>query len=188
MKDATGAVIPDAKIAAVQVETGNRFETVSNPTGFFIFPSVQPGRYRLAAESAGLENWEGELLLESGQEAAIDPVLKVGGTTTQITVAGDVTPLVTTTSATISNVVERARIEELPLNGRFFQGLLALTTPGLEGSAGTPQPYGLREQVVQFVQDGASMTNANIGQITLRPPGLDTIQEYRVDMSVPSAR
>lgn len=188
VKDASGAIIPNAKIVAVQVETGNSFETVSNPTGFFMFPSVQPGKYRLTAESSGLEKWQGELLLQSGQEAVIDPVLKVGGTSTAITVAGDVTPLVTTTSATLSNVVERARIEELPLNGRFFQNLLTLTTPGLEGGASAPQPYGLRDQVVQFVQDGASITDANVGQVTTRPPGLDTIQEYRLDMSVPSAK
>src|SRR5438874_1398936 len=119
VKDASGAVISNAKVLAEQVETGNSFHTESNQVGFFIFPSVQPGKYRVTAESAGMEKWQGQLELLSGQDAVIEPLLKVGGTVTQLTVAGDVTPLVTTTSPTLSNVVERARIEELPLNGRF---------------------------------------------------------------------
>ena len=86
----------------------------------------------MTAESPGLEKWQGELQLLTGQEAVVEPVLKVGGTTTQVTVAGDVTPLITTTSPTLATVVERQRIEELPLNGRFFQNLITQTTPGLE--------------------------------------------------------
>ncbi len=190
-KDASGAVVPNAKVVAEHVETGTSQETQSNGVGFFIFPSAQPGRYRVTAESPGLEKWQGELQLQTGQEAAIEPVLKVGGTATAVTVAGDVTPLVTTTSASLSNVVERARIEELPLNGRYFQSLILQTTPGLEvglTSDRSPQPYGLRDGVVQFLQDGAQITDANLNYLTSRPPGLDTVQEYRVEMSVPAAK
>ena len=145
----------------------------------------------MIAESPGLEKWQGDLQLLTGQEAVVEPVLKVGGTTTQVTVAGDVTPLVTTTSPTLASVLERQRIEELPLNGRFFQNLLTQTTPGLEAGtsgAGSPQPYGLRDGTVQFVQDGVAITDANLAALTTRPPGMDTIQEYRVEMSVPSAK
>ena len=44
-----------------------------------------------------------------------------------MTVAGDVTPLITTTSPTLSSVVERARIEELPLNAGKSLNLLEVT-------------------------------------------------------------
>ncbi len=188
VKDASGAVIPNARIAAEHVETGTTVETVSNQTGFFIFPSAQTGKYRITAEAPGLEKWQAELQLQTGQDAAIEAVLAVGATSTQIVVAGDVTPLLTTTSPSLATVVERQRIEELPLNGRFFQNLIAQTTPGLEGGAGTPKPYGLREGSLQFVQDGVPINNANVSQLTTRPPGLDTIQEYRVEMSVAPAR
>ena len=50
------------------------------------------------------------------------------------------------------------------------------------------KPYGLRDGTVQFVQDGVSITDANLAALTTRPPGMDTIQEYRVEMSVPSAK
>src|SRR5205085_2715802 len=131
--DATEAVIPNARIVAEHVETGTRLSTQSNRDGFFLFPSTRTGKYRVTAEAAGLEKWQGEFELQIGQEVVLSPVLKIGGTSTQITVAGDVTPLVTSTGPTLATIVERQRIEELPLNGRFFQNLVQQTTPGLEG-------------------------------------------------------
>ncbi|MCL4402001.1 MAG: carboxypeptidase-like regulatory domain-containing protein [Acidobacteria bacterium] len=189
--DQSGALVPNAKIVAVHVETGNSFNTVSNQAGFFIFPSMQIGQYRVTAELAGMEGWQSHLVLQAGQNAAIAPVLKVGSTATEITVAGDVTPLLTTTSPTLATVVDRKRIEELPVNGRYFYNLLLITTPGLEnGDYGVQnaQVYGLRDTTMQWLQDGAPMKDANTGAIVKRPPGLDTIQEYRVELSVPSAK
>jgi Carboxypeptidase regulatory-like domain len=189
--DPSGSSIPNAKVVALQIETGISLRTSTNPAGFFIFPSVQPGRYRVTAESPGMEQWEGDLQLQTGQQAVISPLLKIGATSTKINVAGDVTPLVTTTNPTLATIVERARIDELPLNGRFIQNLLTVTTPGLEGGAvgaQSPQAYGLRDQTVKFVQDGVQINDVNTGNISTRPPGIDTIQEFRVEMSVPSAK
>ena len=132
VKDPTDAVVPNAAVVAVHVETGSTFKTTSNATGFFILPAMQIGKYHVSAESPGMEKWEADLELEAGQDAVIAPTLKVGGTASQVTVAGDVTPLVTTNSPTLASVADRDRIDQLPLNGRFFQNLLIVTTPGLE--------------------------------------------------------
>ena len=69
-------------------------------------------------------------------------------TSEQVTVAGDVTPSITTTSPTLATVVERARIEQLPLNGRSIQNLLTVTVPGLEGPTSQPRVYGLRDSAM----------------------------------------
>jgi hypothetical protein len=193
VRDSSGAVIPGVGVTVRHIETGNTFTGQTNTAGLFVFPSLQTGRYAIIAEMSGFEPWRGELELSTGQDAALDAVLGIAGSATQITVAGDVTPLLVTANPTLSSLVERQRIEELPLNGRFFQNLLTLTTPGLEvgqgaNSPGTPQPYGLRDGSVQFVQDGVSITDANVSSITSRPPGMDSIQELRVVMSVPPAR
>jgi len=90
----------------------------------------------------------------------------------------------TTTQATIANVVERERIEQLPLNGRLFTSLIAQTTPGVEGD----RVNGLRTTSMEFVQDGATLNQRNVGGAPARPPGLDTIQEVRVETSVSSAK
>jgi len=66
VKDASGAVIPNARVRAEDIATGNSFNTESNRDGFFIFPSAQPGTYRVTAESPGLEKWQGDLQLLTG--------------------------------------------------------------------------------------------------------------------------
>src|SRR5207247_3555675 len=91
-------------------------------------------------------------------------------------------------SPTLATVVERARIEQLPLNQRNIQTLLQLTVPGLEGSSSQPKVYGLRDSAMEILQDGVNLQDRNTGAIQSRPPGLDTIQEFRVETSVSSAK
>jgi hypothetical protein len=168
-------------------ETARQYLTLTNSVGFYLVPSLQMGPYSIAIESAGMETWKGDLLLQTGQTAEINAVLKVAAAATEITVAGDVTPLVTTTSPTLSNVVERTRIEQLPLSGRFFQSLVLMTTPGVEGAAAAPLLWGLR-WATEFMQDGAVLANRETGEIMGRPPGLDTVQELRVETNNSSAK
>jgi hypothetical protein len=188
VKDTSGAVVTGAKVAITQAQTAHRHETVTNGAGFFLIPSLQPGGYKISVEAPGMQSWQGELTLQVGQNAVVDPVLNVAASVTQIQVVGDVTPLVTTTSATLGNVVERARIDQLPLNGRFFQTLVQATTPGLEGASSSPRVFGLRPTSMEFLQDGAVLTNRDTGELSGRPPGLDTIEEFRVETSNSSAK
>lgn len=190
VRDPSGAVIPAVAITAEHVSTARRYETQSTAAGLYVFPTVPTGEYRIVAQMAGLETWRGNLLLQTGQTAVVDIAMKVGGTATEVTVvadAADVTPLLTTTQPTLANVVERQRIEQLPLNGRFFQNLVQLTTPGVEGT-GAPRVYGLRAGSMEFTQDGASLNHRNTNNISARPPGVDTINEFRVETSVSSAK
>ncbi len=190
VKDPTGAVIPAAKVTLEQIATARKYLSESNERGAYVFPSVPPGDYRIAVESAGLEPFRGSFLLQAGQAAVVDAVLKVSSTSTEVTVSADgvdVTPILTTTQPTLANVVERQRIEQLPINGRFFQNLIQITTPGVEGT-GTPRVYGLRGGAMEFMQDGASLNHRNSGSISARPPGVDTINEFRVETSVSSAK
>src|SRR5207237_39797 len=95
----------------------------------------------------------------------------------------------TTTNSTLATVVERQRIEQLPLNGRAVQSLIQTTTPGLEGTNNTqPRVFGLRDSAMEFVQDGVVLDDRNTGNIQLRPPGLDTVQEFRVETKTSSAK
>jgi hypothetical protein len=180
------AVIPKAAVTIVHTATARQYATTTNEVGFYLFPSLQTGAYQITVESPGMEMWKGELTLVSGQSAQVDPVLRPGATTTTVTVAGDVTPLVTTNSATISTVIERERIEQLPLNGRFITTLLYMTTPGVE-SGSVPRVYGLR-YATELLQDGAVLENREWQSIPARPPGLDTIAEFRSETNNSSAK
>ena len=186
--DGTGAVVPGATVEAVHVQTGSSFKIVTSDVGFFLIPSLQPGDYRVTVGLTGMNSWQGQLLLRVGQTAVLSPVLQVRQAAEEITVVGDITPLVTTTTPTVATVVERERIDQLPLNGRSIQTLLAITVPGLEGSASQPKVYGLRDSAMDIVQDGVGLQDRNTGAIQSRPPGLDTVQEFRVETSVSSAR
>jgi hypothetical protein len=188
VRDSTGAAVPGAQVIVLHVQTAREFDTVTNTVGFYLFPSLQTGTYKVTARLAGMQLWQGELLLQVGQTAVVDPVLLPGTPATDITVVGDVTPLVTTTNPTLGNTLERARIEQLPLNGRFFQTLVQQTTPGLEGASASPRVYGLRSTSMEFLQDGAVLTNRDTGELSGRPPGLDTIDEFRVETSNSSAK
>lgn len=106
------------------IETGARNPTRANDSGRYVFPSLQPGRYKLTARHPGMQSWEGELLLQTGQTAELDIPLEVLTATTQITVAGEVSSMLTTTNATLSTTIEHQRVEQLPLNGRSLVSLI----------------------------------------------------------------
>lgn len=186
VKDATGAVVPKAKVTVVHTATTRQYASETNEIGFYLFPAMQSGSYQISVESPGMEVWKGELNLAAGQAAAVETLLKPGSTVTSVTVAGDVTPLVTTTSPTLATVIERERIEQLPLNGRFITTLIYLTTPGVEAGS-VPRVYGLR-YATELLQDGAVLENREWQSIPARPPGLDTIAEFRSETNNSSAK
>src|SRR5215510_7482240 len=185
VKDASGAAVPGAKVTITHTPTTRQYNTIATEVGFYIFPSVQTGPYQMTVEAPGMETWKGELTLQVGQIAEISPALKIGATATEVTVAGNVSPMVTTTSPTLATVVERARIEQLPLNGRFIQNLI-YAIPGFESSS-VPRVFGLRF-ATELLQDSAILINRQWQTIPARPPGLDTIEEFRAETSNSSAK
>jgi hypothetical protein len=186
VRDATNAVLPGAKVTITHTQTARQYATTTTAVGFYLFPSVQVGAYQVMVEAAGMETWQGQLTLQVGQSAEVNPSLKVASTVTEVTVAGDVTPLVTTTSPILANMVERERIEQLPVNGRFIQNLIYMTTPGLESSGGL-RVFGIRHGF-ELLQDGAVLENRQWQTIPARPPSLDTIAEFRAETSNSSAK
>lgn len=153
VKDASGAVIPAAKVSVTHVATGRVYETTTNEVGFYAFPPAQLGEYSIRIEAAGMETFTGKFLLQTGQTAVVDAALKVGSSVTEVTVTGEVAQLVTTTAPTLAAVTDRARIEQLPISGRMFQSLVAQTTPGIDGESFVPRVWGIRWGV-EFLQIG----------------------------------
>src|SRR4051812_6106275 len=68
VSDSTGAVVPNAAVALSNPQTGGKFETTTNGTGVYIFPSIQAGDYKLNVSAAGLQKWEANATLRAGQE------------------------------------------------------------------------------------------------------------------------
>ena len=118
VRDQTQAVIAKAAVTLTNTATGVIARTSTNEAGFYIFAGVVPGHYRLTAEAANMRNFAATLTVQVQQPAVIDPVLEVGTTLTTVVVQ-DVTPLLTIANPTLGHVLERQRIEQLPINGRF---------------------------------------------------------------------
>ena len=91
--------------------------------------------------------------------------------------------MTTLDSPTLGHVLERQRIDQLPINGRNVFSLLQ-TVPGMEGI----RAYGLREGSQELILDGSAIGDRVYGGTPRRPPGLDTIQEFKVENNNSSAK
>jgi hypothetical protein len=189
VKDATGAVVPNAKVSLVHTATNNQRTSVTNDVGFYLFPAIDIGEYRVTVESPGMETWSGTLILVAGQTAEVETVLKAGSTSTKLEVTGEIATLVTTTAATLATVVETERIEQLPIDGRSITSLLYMTTPGVltDPNGFMPRVYGLRN-ASELMEDGAIQQNGEWGGLPYRQPGLDTVAEFRSETNNSSAK
>src|SRR5262245_43268740 len=86
VRDASNAVIPNAHISLTSTATNVRTTTVSNAEGFYLLAGVTPGKYVLAAESPGMQKYEGNVAVQVGQSVVIDPSLGPQGTATTVEV------------------------------------------------------------------------------------------------------
>jgi hypothetical protein len=183
--DEAQAVIPKAKVTLTNIATNVARTTESNEAGIYVFPGVIPGEYKVAAEFTGMQRFEGKLTVRLQQDAVVDATLQVGTTATAVEVR-DVTPLVRVDAPTLGHALERKRIEQLPINGRGYQALLA-TVPGVD-STGIIQSYGMRTNTSTTLFDGAPVNEIWEGWDFGRPPGLDAIQEVQVELNNSSAK
>ena len=185
VRDATSSVIPNAKVTLQNKATNVAQSTQTSSVGVYYFGAVRPGDYTLTVENQGFKKWLGTLLLEAGQSAVIDPNLEVGGVDAIVEVTG-AAPIIATEGAQISDVKDALRIHQLPLNGRLVTNLFDLT-PGMEGG-GNPRSNGLKVGSVEMSLDGISQVDRFGGGMARVQPGLDTIQEYRVETAGSNAQ
>lgn len=188
VRDSTGAVIPDASVTLTNSNTNQSRTSKTNESGIFVLPGVIPGPYRVVVELPGMQRYEATLTVQVQQDVNLEPVLNVGQTATEIVVK-DVTPLLSTDKPSISHVLERQRIQQLPINGRAITSLMYATVPGVEtsGNAGM-RAYGMRMGTMVFVFDGTQHNEAWEGWSQQRPPGLDAVEEFKVEINNASAK
>ena len=186
--DQTNAVVPGAAVTLTNTNTNAARSSKTNEAGVYVFPGVTPGPYRVIVESSGMQKYEGALTVQVQQDVTVDPVLTVEQTASEIAVK-DVTPLLSTDSPSISHVLERKRIEQLPINGRAITSLMYASVPGVESSANAGmRAYGMRMGTMVFVFDGTQHNESWEGWSQQRPPGLDAIEEFKVEINNASAK
>jgi hypothetical protein len=195
--DSSGGVIPGVTVTAIESGTGISRETLTGANGRYQFPSLRPTTYELRAELAGFRTIRRtDVLLQANQNLTLNITLELGDLSETITVAGEAAS-VDVTTATISEVVDHARIVELPLNGRDAAKLTTLVAGTVLASISTETgksiPGGLRltsngseEKDVAFRLDGTS-NNDPYFQENQTFPFPEALQEFSIQTSNYSA-
>jgi hypothetical protein len=133
--DPSGAGVSGAMVTVKSVETGAARATTTDSAGHYTVLSLPLGPQEVKAEKAGFKSVvRTGIDLVVGQEAVVNLQLEVGELVQQVTVAAE-TPVVNTTTSTVSGVVSEQQIKDLPLNGRSFDNLIALNPGAVNYSA-----------------------------------------------------
>ena len=123
VQDQSGAVLPGAEITATQTGTGISRMTITNETGYYVLSNLPLGPYRLEAGLPGFRTFvQTGIVPQVGANPTINVVPQVGQVSEQVEVQANAS-LVETRSVSVGQVMETARIVELPLNGRNAQEL-----------------------------------------------------------------
>jgi hypothetical protein len=203
VSDPSGAVIRDAAVAIKDVATGVIRPTSTNSSGIYSAPNLRAGEYELTVSAPGFSAEVATgIRLTVGAQQTVDFTLKVGKTSEQVQVTGEV-PNVDLTKSSISAQVDGGSVRELPLNGRDWTQLATLQ-PGVAGVRGqiqlgsvasgstvrTTRGYGaqlsisgVRPSENNYRLDGISIndySNDGPGGVLGNLAGVDAIQEFSV--------
>ncbi len=192
--DSSGAIVPDAAVTVTNTQTSVARQTVTNSSGLYSIPELPPGTYTARVVVKGFDTLvKTNIVIQVQQTARVDFQLNLGQATQTVEVAANAAQL-NTENATVGTVIEQARISELPLNGRSFFSLVALSpnvTYGfvapaqasgrLGGSRGslTIAVSGSRTTWQNYTLDGITNTDIDFNTYILQP-SVDALQEFKV--------
>jgi hypothetical protein len=131
VSDASSALIPGVLVTAKNNATGIVTTHLTNESGNYDFPSLQPGTYVVTASLTGFQSSAlNDVSLGQGQQVRLNFKLKVAaaGQTVEVVEAADT--LLAATSASVGNVLPDAVVSGLPLSSRNVLDLVG-TTPGV---------------------------------------------------------
>ncbi len=195
--DETGAVVAGATITLTSVESGVTRTSVTNGSGNYVFVDVLPAAYSMRVTKEGFSTVnQPQFTMYVNQTATFNFHLTVGATQQSVTVEATAAAIESSTSE-LGTVINEKAVNDLPLNGRNFTQLLALT-PGASpvsvaqnaggggGFAGNaigsfvfPALNGQRNRSNMFLLDGTVDLGSFIGNYNF-PPIVDTVEEFKV--------
>jgi hypothetical protein len=196
--DASGAVVPNAKVKLENTQTGVSENALTDGSGIYRFLDVRIGRYRVTAQASGFKTATTEEFTATvAARQRVDIRLEVGEASQMLSVTDAVAPL-ETDSSNRGHVVQHDVVVNMPLNGRSYADL-ALLSPGVRHSvqgnmSAREAAYnvnGMRSAFNNFIMDGIDNNaygTSNQGfsyQVVQASP--DAVQEFRLDTNNYSA-
>ncbi|MBL8229400.1 MAG: TonB-dependent receptor [Bryobacterales bacterium] len=191
--DATGAVVPAAKIEITSQDTGFRRETTSVANGTFALSLLPIGNYTVVASRPGMRTVTfKDVRLGVGDSRTLDVRMEVGTVESIVTVADSLAPM-ESESAVIGTVIGSQQVREIPLNGRHWASLMALAPGAINTGDGS-------QQTIRFVgraRDDNNWTFDGLDATGVKDPrqesalrlviSTDSIAEFRVNSTLYSA-
>jgi len=193
--DATGAVVPSAKVTITETNTNAGHSAQTNESGNFIFPNLPPGMYTVAIEATGFkkETRQGvELRVDS--TVRVDAQLQPGSLTETVEVHA-ASPMLQTDTAGTATKIDTVVLADAPIisSNRNFQALLNLApgvAPVLEqhsqffnaSSSLQTEVNGQMRMANNFMIEGTD-DNERTGLLQIYIPPIEAIQTVDVSLS-----
>jgi hypothetical protein len=192
VQDASGALVPNAKVTLLNKDVGLSLETTTKASGEYIFTPVRIGNYSLSVTAPGFATTTQENLhVDLAQHLQVNIQLKTGATTETVEVS-TAPPLLQTEEGSVGQVIGERTINSLPLNGRNFTFLAQLgagvNTPQADtrgnAASGAFTANGLRPSQNNYLLDGIDNNSDTVdflnGTNFIVLPPVDAIQEFKV--------
>jgi hypothetical protein len=132
--DSTGAAIPEATVLATNSATGVVVRTASNASGAYSLPYLLPGFYTVSAEKDGFKKFQRDnIQVRVNDSVELTIEMQIGNVSESISVTAE-SPLLQTAEATLGQVVDERRINELPLFAGNAMDLVHLAPGTVNGT------------------------------------------------------
>ncbi|MBC7926209.1 MAG: carboxypeptidase regulatory-like domain-containing protein, partial [Bryobacteraceae bacterium] len=195
VRDASGAVVPDAIIVVTSEKTGLSAKSLSDQVGNYLSPNLPPDSYRLSVEKGGFRRIAVEgLLLSIGATVRRDVTLETGSVEQTINVTASA-PVISTDTSGVASLIDSQQILSFPLNGRTLDRLIQFTAGNVGTNSGQPQIGGTPRIGGTFWSvDGIPYQDVALGRAVPTAafglgqfPSIDTIQEIKIETTLAKA-
>jgi len=191
--DQSGKVIPKALVVITRTDTGAQRRTNSNERGIYELPDLPIGVWTAVFSAAGFASARYDSLnLPVGQTLTLNPQLRVASSQQQVSVS-ETAPHLNESFATLQEAIEPAAIADLPLNGRNWTTLTALTPGAIDQGGDTQRSIrytGRGRDEMNITLDGVDATGivnqAQKAYVRLAIP-VSAISEFSVQTVLPTA-
>ena len=184
IQDPQGLAAAAAKVTSEEQATGARFEAITGDRGEYHLLGLAAGQYVLRVEKPGFRPYRQEgIALRIGDQIRLDVKLELGQPSQSVEVNAQAS-LLETASGSVSYHVSRPQLETLPLDGRNFIPLVALS-PGVAlpgGGSLLPRINGSRPRTNEYLYDGISVLQPEPGQVAFYPV-IDAMEEFKLNIN-----
>jgi hypothetical protein len=190
VSDATGSLIPGAKVTARHTATNQTAETETTAAGQYTLPNLAPGAYEVTFTAGGFRTLlKQQIELRAAESVRVDAQMEIGSQTESISVTAEV-PRVQTDTPDVGTTLGSKELLDLPLNfggARVPETFAFKITPGVSGTSGDTHVNGSVSASKEIIVDGASATSNRAGSYHENSISVEAVQEFRVQTSGLSA-